>query len=165
MVFCKEIATHQWDSACLKYQCASCSKRQNATATEWVNQEKQVKRTHSLFIDDLKVYQGSHKILKDVNETILQASHDNGACYGVAKCAEIIFEKEKMVKGEGIQVLQEMMKTVDPDQKEIYKFLGVEQADGIKTKKVYNRVKEEINRRLQILTKTELNDKNLIKAI
>ena len=57
------------------------------------------------------------------------------------------------------------MKTMDPDQKEIYKFLGVAQADGIKTKEVYNRVKEEINRRLQMLTKTELNDKSLIEAI
>ena len=62
----------------------------------------EVKRTHSLFIDDLKVYQGSHKILKDVNGTIVQASHNTGACYGVAKCAEIIFEKGKMVKGEGL---------------------------------------------------------------
>ena len=127
--------------------------------------KREIKRTHSLFIDDLKVYQESHKILKDLNETIVQASHDTGACYGVAKCAEIIFEKGKKVKGEGLQVLQERMKTMDPDQKEIYKFLGVEQADGIKTKEVYNRVKEEINRRLQMLTKTELNGKNLIKAI
>ena len=127
--------------------------------------KREVKRTHSLFIDVLKVYQESHKILKDVNETIVQASHDTGACYGVAKCAEILFEKGEMVKGEGLQVLQERMKTMDPDQKEIYKFLGVEQADGIETKEVYNRVKEEINRRLQMLTKTELNDKNLIKAI
>ena len=44
---------------------------------------------------------------------------------------------------------------MDPHQKEIYKFLGVEQADGVKTKEIYNRVKEEINRRLQMLT--ELN--------
>ena len=47
--------------------------------------KREVKRTHSLFIDDLKVYQESHKILKDVNETIVQASHDTGACYGVVK--------------------------------------------------------------------------------
>ena len=127
--------------------------------------KREVKRTHTLFIDDLKVYQEIHKILKDVNETIVQASHDTGACYGVAKCAEIIFEKGKMVKGEGLQVLQERMKTIDPDQKETYKFLGVEQADGIKTKEVFNKFKDEIKRRLQMLTKTELNDKHLIKAI
>ena len=119
----------------------------------------EVKWTHSLFIDNLKVYQESHKILKDVNGTIVQASYDTGACYSVAKCAEIIFEKGKLAKGEGLHVLQEKMKTMDPDQKEIYKFLGGEQTDGIKTKEVYNRVKEEINRRLHMLTKTELKDK------
>ena len=41
--------------------------------------KREVKRTHSLFIDNLKVYQENHKILKDVNETIVQASHDTGA--------------------------------------------------------------------------------------
>ena len=51
-----------------------------------------VNRTHSLFVDDLKQYQESHQKLKDVNEMLVQASHDTGACYGVSKCAEIIFE-------------------------------------------------------------------------
>ena len=32
-------------------------------------------------------------------------------------------------------------------------------------RKVYNGVKEEINRKMNIITRTELNDKNLIKAI
>ena len=57
------------------------------------------------------------------------------------------------------------MKTIDPDENEIYKFLGVEQADGIKKKEVYNRVKEEISRRMKIITRTELNNNNLVKAI
>ena len=124
-----------------------------------------VKRTHSFFVDDLKAYQENHKTLKDVNEMIVQASNDTGACYGVAKCAEVVFERGKMVKGEGLQVLNERMKTIDPDENEIYKFIGVEQADGIKKKEVYNGVKEEINRKMNIITRTELNDKNLIKAI
>ena len=51
-----------------------------------------VKRTHSLFVDDLKVYQERHNALINVNEIIVQASHETGACYGVSKCAEIIFE-------------------------------------------------------------------------
>ena len=88
-------------------------------------EKREIKRTHSLFIDDLKVYQEIHKILKDVNETIVQTSHDTGACYGVVKCAEIIFERGKMVKGGGLQVLQERIKIMDPDYKEIYKFLGL----------------------------------------
>ena len=68
--------------------------------------KREVKRTCSLFIDDLKVYQDSHKTLKDVNENIVQASHDIGVCYGVKKCAEIIFKRGKIVKGEGLQVFQ-----------------------------------------------------------
>ena len=124
-----------------------------------------VKRTHSLFVDNLKVYQESHNALKIVNETIVQASHDTGACYGVSKCAEIIFQNGKMVRGEGLQVLEERMKTMNPDENEVYKFLGIEQADGIKTKAVYKRVKDEVTKRVKMLTKTELNDANLIKAI
>ena len=126
---------------------------------------RDVKRGHSFFVDDLKTYQESHKALRDADEMIVQASHDTGTCYGVEKCAEIVFEHGKMVRGEGLQVLHERMKTMDLDQTEIYKFLGVEQADGIEAKEVYARVKKEVTRRLEILTKTELNDKNLIRAI
>ena len=38
-----------------------------------------MKRTHSLFIDDLKVYQEKHSNLEAVNETIVKANHDSGA--------------------------------------------------------------------------------------
>ena len=65
-----------------------------------------------------------------------------------------------MVKGERLQVLNEKMKAMDPDE-----FLGVEQADGIKMKEVYNRVKEEINIRMNVITRTKLNDKNLVKTV
>ena len=96
---------------------------------------------------------------------IVQASHDTGACYGVSKCAEIIFEHGKVVRGEGLQVLEERMKTMDPDETEIYKFLGIEQADGIRMKTLFERVKEEVSKRVKMIANTELNDANLIKAI
>ena len=59
-----------------------------------------IKRTHSLFIDDLKVYQENHQKLEIANETTVKASMDTGAYYGVKKCAKIVFRKEKMVKEE-----------------------------------------------------------------
>ena len=61
--------------------------------------------------------------------------------------------------------VEERMKTMNPDENEVYKFLGIEQADSINTKAVYERVKEEVTKRVKMLTKTELNDANLIKAI
>ena len=42
--------------------------------------KRDVSRTHSLFVDDLKVYQESHSLLKEINEVIVQASLDTGAC-------------------------------------------------------------------------------------
>ena len=101
-----------------------------------------IKRTHSLFVD-LKVYQKSHNALKIVNEVIVQASHDMRACYGVSKFAEIIFKNGKMVGGEGLRVLEERMWTMDPDKNEIFNFLGIEQADGIRTKTIFRRGVEE----------------------
>ena len=70
-----------------------------------------------------------------------------------------------MVTGEGLQMLNERKKTMDSSEKEIYQFLGVEQADGIKIKEIYNKVKEEISKRMNIITRTKLNYKNLVKAI
>ena len=57
------------------------------------------------------------------------------------------------------------MKTMDPDENDIYKFLGIEQADGIQTKMVFERVKEEVSKRIKMIAKTKVNDTNLIKAI
>ena len=111
-----------------------------------------------MFVDDLKQYQENHETLKDVNDIIEQASHDTGACYGVAKCAEIVFERVKMVRGEGLQVLVERMESMDPDKNEIFKFLGIERADGIKIKRAYERVKHEVTKRVRRLINKELNE-------
>ncbi len=70
-----------------------------------------------------------------------------------------------MIKGEGLNVLDERMKALDPEQDEIYKFLGCEQGDSIDAIKIMGRVKNEIRKRLEQLVKLQLHDKNLMKAI
>ena len=42
--------------------------------------KERVKRTYSQFIDDLKIYQESHQKFEVVNEMIVKASMDTGAC-------------------------------------------------------------------------------------
>ena len=49
--------------------------------------KRDVGLTHILFVDDLKVYQESHNLLKEINEVIAQASFDTGARCGVSKCS------------------------------------------------------------------------------
>ena len=58
------------------------------------------------------------------------------------KCAEIIFKNGKMVKGEGLAVLEESMKTLDPEQNEVHKLLGCEQGNKIDFKSVMQRMKK-----------------------
>ena len=70
-----------------------------------------------------------------------------------------------MVKGEGLLVLEEKMKALDPEKNEVYKFLGCEQSDDIDAKKVLERVKKEIKKLSEHLVKLHLNGKNLMKAI
>ena len=124
-----------------------------------------LKMTHSLFIDDLKVYQQNHEKLKMVNETIVKVSQDAGVCYEAKKCAEIILNRGRMVKTESLDVLAERLKAPDPKQNKNYKFLGCEQAEQIDTDAVYEKVKAEMAKRMKALTSTELYERNLIKAI
>ena len=57
------------------------------------------------------------------------------------------------------------MKTMNLDENEIYKFLGIKQTDGVRTKTVFERVKEEILKRMKMIANTKLNEANLIKAM
>ena len=127
--------------------------------------DRSIKRTHSLFIDDLKLYQENEDVLEMVNDTIVQASYDTGARYGVTKCAEAVFKGGNMIKGKGLNILEEKMKSMDPDNGDYYKFLGLEQSIGIERKFVYNKVAEKVGERMELLVQYELNDKNLMNAI
>ncbi|CAB4015300.1 Hypothetical predicted protein [Paramuricea clavata] len=72
-----------------------------------------------------------------------------------------------MMKGEGLAIFyfEERMKALDPEQNEVYKFLGCEQGDKIDVKRVMQRVKKEIAKRLEQLVGINLNDENLVNAI
>ena len=70
-----------------------------------------------------------------------------------------------MVRGVGLEILEERMKKIDSDKNETYKFVGIEQADGTKTKKGFEWVKSKVNKRVRMLTNTKLNDVNSVCAI
>ena len=112
MDFCKAVI-HQLAFASARYRYVGyCSRTGGA---EWAHQEAEMSLEHkAYFFDDLKVYQESHEILRDVNEAIVQASYDTVACYGVPKCAEIVFERGKIVRGDRLQFVEEKVKTMDP---------------------------------------------------
>ena len=122
MGFYKEIAIHRLVFASWKFQYAYFYDK--VKVIEWVHLDTEIINEHiAFFVDVLKQYQEDHKALKAVNEIIVQASHDTGACYEVTKCAEIVFEQGKMVRGEGLEVLEEGMNAMDPDESDIYIYI------------------------------------------
>ena len=45
---------------------------------------------------------------------IVKASMDTEACYGVKECAEIVFKRVTMIKGEGLAVLEGKIGSIRP---------------------------------------------------
>ena len=55
-----------------------------------------------------------------------------------------------MIKREGLSVIEEKMKALGLDQREICKFLGFEQAEKIDMERVLARVKAETEKRMNV---------------
>ena len=83
----------------------------------------------------------------------------------VKKCAEIIFKKGKIIKGEELQIKQERMKALDLNGNEICKFLGCGQTERIDMKKVMERIQTLMEQRTRKPVGEGLYDKNLVKAM
>ena len=77
-------------------------------------------------------------MLEIVNEVIMKISSDTRSMLWRKKCAEVVLQEEKMVKGKELDMLEALGLT----ENEIYKLVGCEQGDEIDVKRVMGRVKE-----------------------
>ena len=78
-----------------------------------------------------------------MDEIIVKASIDMEACYEAKKC-RFRFQRRKNGEIRKTGSTGGEMKELYPDQNEVYKFLGYEQANKIDAKHVLERVKKEI---------------------
>jgi hypothetical protein len=117
------------------------------------------------YIDDLKVVQTSEEELHQANGIVTRISHDVGMRFGVKKCAEIIYQRGKMVKGNGMEILEGKISSLDPTKSEFYTFLGVEEANGQIDKAVKQRVLTKCFAVASKLMGMQLYERNLIRAI
>ena len=80
------------------------------------------------------------------------------------KCAKASFKRGKKVSAEGIplnnnQVIQDL------DQAETYRYLGMEEGEGVQHHKMKVKIRKEFKRRIKLVLKSELNARNKIAAI
>ena len=115
-------------------------------------------------MDDLKIFASNDGELEGMLKTVKKFSDDIGMEFGLNKCAKASFKKGKLSYTSGIK-LNDGTIIRELEQKEVYKYLGVNEGSGMKHAMIKEKLRKECIRRLRIIMKTELNSKNRINAI
>ena len=84
--------------------------------------------------------------------------------FGLDKCAKATFKRGKKVQAEGIQ-LNDNQVIQDLEQSETYKYLGMEEGEGLQHYEMKGKIWKEYKRRVKLVLKSELNARNKIAAI
>ena len=93
-------------------------------------------------MDDLKLYGKNDYELEGPLRTVKTFSDDIGMAFGLDKCSKATFIRGKLKSTSSI-VLDIDTKIKDLDQEETYKYLGLEQGDGIQHGKTKEKIRKE----------------------
>ena len=108
-----------------------------------------------LFMDDLKLYGNNSSQIDSPVQTVWGYSEDIGMKFGIDKCAVLELERGRLVRSEGIYLLNgERMKEVD---QEGYKYIGVLQLDKTMNKEIKENIGNEYIWRVKLICKDILS--------
>ena len=80
--------------------------------------------------------------------------------FGLKKCAKASFKKGKLTSA-GNTVIDVDTEIQELDQEGVYKYLGVDESDGIQHSKMKEKIQKEYNRRVRSILRTgQLNGRN-----
>ena len=126
--------------------------------------DEQIKINHLFYVDDLKMYRTSDKILTGLINTVKNILDDIKMEFGFDKCTKASFKRGKKISAEGIP-LNDNQVIQDLDQAETYNYLGMEEGEGVQHHKMKVKIRKEYKRRIKLVLKSELNARNKIAAI
>ena len=136
----------------------------NRLNTGYEDHTTKTKISHLLYIDDLKLIAKSEEELQKQIQTVKTFSDDIDIEFGLEKCAKITFKRGKLTHSQNL-VIETNREIQEPEQGKTYKYLGTEESEGIQHQQMKERLKQEYNRRLRMILKSELNARNTITAI
>lgn len=136
----------------------------SATNTGYTCKNENQKIHHLLYIDDLKLISKSDEELTEQLQQVKRFSNDIKMEFGLDKCAKATFLKGKHIKSENVEIdFETTIKALD--QQETYKYLGIEEHDGVQQKIMKQKLNKEYIRRIRSIMNSELSAKNKITAI
>ena len=115
-------------------------------------------------MDDLKLIAKSEEELQKQIKTVKIFSDDINMEFGLKKCAKITFKTGKLTHSQNL-VIDTNRELQELEQGILYKYLGIEESEGIQHQQMKERLKKEYSRRLRMILKSELNAGNKITAI
>ena len=84
--------------------------------------------------------------------------------FGLDKCAKATFIKGKLTPTTAVELhIDTTIRELDQD--ETYKYLGIDEGNGIQHSKMKEKIRKECYRRARAILKTELNSASRIDAI
>ena len=111
---------------------------------------------HLFYMDDLKLFAKNDQDLEDLLNTVKEFSND--------KCAKASFVRGKLPKTSSINLdIDTAIRDLEPE--DTYKYLGVNEGDGINHASMKEKIRKEYYRRIRLVLKTKLNSKNRIEPI
>ena len=112
-------------------------------------------------MDDLKTFAKSDSQQTSLLNIIKTFSNDIKMEFGLDKCAKATFKRGKLTETSDLQLdIDTCIKELD--QEDTYKYLGVDEGDGIQHAKMKERVRKEYYHRVRMVLKTELNAANRV---
>ena len=127
-----------------------------------LNNNKKI--SHLFYMDDLKLFCKDDSELEGLLKIVKSFSDDIGMEFGLSKCAKASFKRGRKVKTNNLDIDNSTL-IREIDQEEVYKYLGVNEGDGIQHASMKEKIKKEVLRRIRLILKAELNSKNRITAI
>jgi hypothetical protein len=115
-------------------------------------------------MDNLKLIAKSEEELRKQIQTVKTFSDHIHMDFGLEKCAKIAFKKGNLIhsKNLAIDINREIQEL---EQGKTYKYVGIEEIEGIQHQQMKERLKKDYRRKLRMILKPELNARNKITAI
>ena len=126
--------------------------------------DKQTKISHLFYVDNLKLYGTSDNQLNGLISTVKKVSDDIQMEFGLDKCAKATFKRGKKASAECI-LLNDHQLIQDLDQAETYKYLGMDEGEGVQHQQMKIKIKKENKWQIKLVVNSELNARNRIAAI
>ena len=133
-------------------------------ASEYGYTAQQGKLNHLFYVDDLKTFAKNESQQEGLLNIVKSFSDDIKMEFGLEKCAKATFKRGKLVSTTDI-VIDTNTKIKDLDQDGTYKYLGIDEGDGIQHSTMKEKIRKEYYRRVRMILKTELNASNKYQAL